>query len=231
MGSLRIAAAGFAEEGRNLSEGLQETIATIAEMENESEALALAMDVFGRRAGPDMAAAIREGRFSIQEYLDVIENADGAILGTAEASRTMGERMQLMGQRIFAALEPLGSLLFEIGGQIIDNVMPAMEDLAEILQSAFADPEVQEGLSEMGRAIGESMLPSVVNVAPAVAAVRIEQAAQAAPSIVVNVPQAAAPTVNVAAPTVTVENEVIVPARTVKATPQRDGSVLMEPQE
>jgi lambda family phage portal protein len=46
-------------------------------------------------------------------------------------------------------------------------------------------------------------------------------------------PEPVAPVVNVnlPAPIVTVDNQVIVPARTVKATPQRDGSVLMVPQE
>jgi lambda family phage portal protein len=49
-----------------------------------------------------------------------------------------------------------------------------------------------------------------------------------APSPVVHV---AAPEVTVAAPKVTVENHVEVPQRTIKATPQRDGTVLMEPQD
>jgi hypothetical protein len=52
-----------------------------------------------------------------------------------------------------------------------------------------------------------------------------------APVVNVQVPQQAAPIVNVASPSVTVQNEVIVPQRTVKATPQKDGSVLMVPQE
>lgn len=56
--------------------------------------------------------------------------------------------------------------------------------------------------------------------------VRVQFDQQPAP--IVNV---AAPIVNVAAPEVTVENTVEVPARTIKATPQRDGSVLMVPQE
>lgn len=76
----------------------------------------------------------------------------------------------------------------------------------------------------------------VVNVAaPAVtvqpAEVRVE--AQPAPVVNINVPQQPAPTVTVqAAPAaVTIENTVEVPARTIKAVPQRDGSVLMTPQE
>lgn len=91
----------------------------------------------------------------------------------------------------------------------------------------------------MGEAIGRSIPQQVVNVPPLTAPtiqimpaeVRLMQEAQAAPNVVINIPEQAAPTVNVAPPKVEIANQVIVPARTVKATPQKDGSVLMEPQE
>jgi capsid protein len=69
----------------------------------------------------------------------------------------------------------------------------------------------------------------VINVAAP--AVTIEGARIDAPIVNVNVPQQAAPAVHVAAPQVTVENTIEVPQRTIKAVPQRDGSVLMTPQE
>lgn len=91
----------------------------------------------------------------------------------------------------------------------------------------------------MGEAIGRSIPQQVVNVPPLTAPtiqvmpaeVRLMQEAQAAPNVVINIPEQAAPTVNVAPAMVEIANQVIVPARTVKATPQKDGSVLMEPQE
>lgn len=93
----------------------------------------------------------------------------------------------------------------------------------------------------MGRAIAANTPATVVNVpqqaAPVVNVaaphVRVDAAEVTVPAaqVVVNVPQAAAPVVNVAAPSVTIENEVIVPQRAVKATPQRDGTVIMEPVE
>jgi lambda family phage portal protein len=88
----------------------------------------------------------------------------------------------------------------------------------------------------MGEAISKSIAPPTINVAAtaptvnvAPASVRIEQAAQLAPVVNVNVPQQAAPIVNVEAPEVNIANNVELPARTVKAVPQRDGSVLMTP--
>jgi lambda family phage portal protein len=71
----------------------------------------------------------------------------------------------------------------------------------------------------------------IVNVtAPAVT---VEAARQEPAQITVNVPQQAAPAVNVnVSPTpVTIDNTVEVPARTVIARPNKDGSVTMTPQE
>lgn len=78
---------------------------------------------------------------------------------------------------------------------------------------------------------------STINVAaPDPTPVQVNVAAPNPTPVTVQVaaaePAAPAPIqVNVAAPAVTVENTVEVPSRTVKATPQADGSVLMVPQE
>jgi hypothetical protein len=94
--------------------------------------------------------------------------------------------------------------------------------------------------AEVAKAVAAAPAP-VVNVAPAAVTVQ----AAAAPAVSVNVepapvhvqaaaaPEQPAPVVNVnlPAPVVQVDNQIMVPARTVKATPQRDGSVLMVPQE
>jgi hypothetical protein len=58
--------------------------------------------------------------------------------------------------------------------------------------------------------------------------VRVQAAEIPAP--IVNV-QVAAPIVNVAPAEVLIDNRVEVPQRTIRATPQRDGSVIMVPQE
>jgi lambda family phage portal protein len=94
--------------------------------------------------------------------------------------------------------------------------------------------------SEMAKAMAATPAP-VVNVSPAI----VNMAAAAAPSVTVNVepspvhvqaaaaPEPVAPVVNVnlPAPIVTIDNRVEVPARTVIAKPNADGSVTMTPQE
>jgi hypothetical protein len=78
----------------------------------------------------------------------------------------------------------------------------------------------------------EAQPTPIVNVTTPAPSVEIRQEAQAQPVVNVTV-QSAAPNITVQPSTaaVTVENTVEVPARTIIARPNRDGSVTMTPQE
>jgi TP901 family phage tail tape measure protein len=61
LGSMRVALSRLAKAGESAPEAFQRMTQSIAEMEDPTAATAAAMELFGTRAGPDMAAAIREG--------------------------------------------------------------------------------------------------------------------------------------------------------------------------
>ena len=73
----------------NVPQKLQEQIAAIKAAGTAGEANTLALELFGARAGPDMAAAIREGRFDLGELFDTIstgsETIDQAVSDTDSA--------------------------------------------------------------------------------------------------------------------------------------------------
>jgi phage-related minor tail protein len=127
MGSLRIAAGQFANANIPLQEGLQNTMEAIMGAADESEALAIAMDVFGARAGPDMAAAILEGRFAIEDLLAVMQDSEGAIMETAAQTADFGEMWTVVKNQITLAIEPIGAAMMGL----VNNIMP-------LVQGAFA---------------------------------------------------------------------------------------------
>lgn len=135
MGSLRIAAGKFARENIPLQQGLQKTFDDIKNAKDESTALAIAMDVFGARSGPDMAAAIRENRFEAQDLEDVLYDVRGNIQETAEATMDWGERWTLFKNRITAALGPAGM-----------GLMGAVNTALGALETILARPDIQNGL-------------------------------------------------------------------------------------
>ena len=135
MGSLRIAAGKFAKEGKPLRESLLATFDAIQKTDDASWALQHGMEIFGARAGPDMVAAIREGRFAFEDLLETMGDVDGAILATAAATEDWGEKWQRIKNRITLALEPIGMAMMNVAGQVLDALMPAFEKIGPLIDT------------------------------------------------------------------------------------------------
>lgn len=106
MAGLRIGLARAAAEGKDAPKAFREVVKAIKEAGTASEGTALAVEFFGARAGPDMAAAIREGRFEIDELVSRLRTADGALEEAAERTLTLGQRFSIMRNTVMTELEP-----------------------------------------------------------------------------------------------------------------------------
>ena len=141
MAGMRRALAAFADQGRPAAQALQETINAIKGAGTESEAAAIAVEIFGSRAGPAMAANIREGRFEIEDYLDTISNGSDTILGVAEETKDWQERLQELKNTIAVQLEPVANRVFEGIGSLLETLGPIIATVAvavgEVLGAAF----------------------------------------------------------------------------------------------
>lgn len=125
LGSLSIAMGNFARDNIPMREGLDKTIKRITELGPGAKATALAMDVFGARAGPDMAAAILEGRFAIEELLNILNKSPETINIVAKDVASLSEAMGIMKNKVTLALDPLGKELV----QAFLDLQPAMENM------------------------------------------------------------------------------------------------------
>lgn len=114
LGSLRIAIGQFADAGIPMREGLDDTIAKIQALGPGSAATALAIETFGKRAGPDMAAAILEGRFQIDALLDTLDGSGETIQKAAADTDGFAEQWKLVKNNLMIALEPLGTRLLKV---------------------------------------------------------------------------------------------------------------------
>lgn len=144
MGSLRVAAGNFARDNIPLREGLENTFDAIKNAEDGSSALAIAMDVFGARAGPDMAAAIREGRFELGDLVDILGDSEGAIEKASIATMDWGERLQMFKNRVTVAFEASGQKLMDAASEIIDAFV-----------TVFERPDVQAAIASIAGWIGD----------------------------------------------------------------------------
>ena len=174
MGSLRIASGKFAKAGKPLRESLLATFETIQNTTDSSAALALGMEVFGARAGPDMTAAIREGRFAIDDLLAMMGDAEGAIESASRATEDWPEKFQRAKNKVILAIRPIGDavigtiggafdalepMLDGLGPWIEKNIVPGVEKLASAAGVFFDDIAAGKGPVEGIKDVLWTLLP------------------------------------------------------------------------
>lgn len=138
MSSLRIAAGKFASEGRPLRESLLGTFEAIQKNKDASAALALGMETFGARAGPDMVAAIREGRFAVDDLTAALADADMAIEGAVLDTEDWPEKLKILRNKVTTAVAPIGLVLMDLAGKGLDKLILAFSRLEPGID-AFGD--------------------------------------------------------------------------------------------
>ncbi len=130
VGSLRIALGKMAQEGiEDPSAALQEMITRIKEVGTAGEANTLALEMFGAKAGPDMAAAIREGRLNLDELLTSLDASPETIERAAKDTEGAVEKFMILKNKMMVALEPLGTSLLEA----VEAAMPSIEKLLSLI--------------------------------------------------------------------------------------------------
>jgi len=170
MGSMRIALGKMARDGEPAQETFMRVTDQIKNAGSASEANALALELFGARAGPDMAAAIREGRFEVGELVNQLSTGGDTIMGVADETLTLGDRFKTMGNTIGVALEPAASAITQSLGSALQSATPMLEQLATTLGAALGPALETLGplLGQMGgrfATILEAAMPLIPSIA------------------------------------------------------------------
>ena len=131
MAGLRQGVAFLARTGEDIPIAFDKVIQSIKDAGTASEANVIAIKIFGARAGPDMAAAIQEGRFELEDYLDVIQNGEDTILKAAEDTRDWRQSLQELKNTIAIALEPVATKVFGSIGNIFEEIAPLIEPVVQ----------------------------------------------------------------------------------------------------
>lgn len=143
MGSLRIALSKMAKSGiKDTAGALDEAIQKIKTAGSVGEANARAIEVFGAKAGPDMAAAIREGRFEVAELTKALQGAEGAIRNASKETDGFAEKWDRLKNKIGIALEPVGTQMMTIG----EDWLQPMSKAIDALSGSFGTGAIKTGL-------------------------------------------------------------------------------------
>ena len=129
MPSLTRALATAAKGGKDASTMFNETFDAIKNAKDPIEAATIGMEVFGAKGGTKFAALIREGKLSYQDMLASVQGGSDTILGAGADTQDFGEKLTLLKNRVFVALEPIATKVFGAIGDAMDRVGPKVEQL------------------------------------------------------------------------------------------------------
>lgn len=119
---MKKAISNFAAEGKGAKVEFANTLETIAACPDIASATTKAIEIFGAKAGPDLADAIQGGRFEFQEMLDIIAGADGTVDGTFDELVDGGYEAELAMQNMKLALSGIGETIMSMLAPIIASI-------------------------------------------------------------------------------------------------------------
>ncbi len=122
LGSMRIALGKMAKDGEAPVETLRRVVGEIKNAGSAGEANRKALELFGARAGPDMAAAIREGRFELGNLEKAIKGGGDSIGKASRDTRDLSEKLQVLKNKALVALEPVATRVFNAVGKGLDKL-------------------------------------------------------------------------------------------------------------
>jgi len=165
LGGLKIALGEFAKEGIDAKEGTEQLFEAIKNTDDVAKAMALGVSKFGSRAGPDMVAAIREGRFEFDDFADSLESGEETIAGLAAETNTFADDFRGMVNRVKVGIGPLtdgfAGIADAMGNAIF--LLPALggalgKGVAKMLTSSAVTGAAAKGGALIGRAVGMAMM-------------------------------------------------------------------------
>lgn len=133
MAGLKAGLGKMAKAGEEPAEALDRIVDSIKNAGSTGEANAIALEAFGQRAGPDMAAAIREGRFEIDDMMATLGDSEGSISDTAAATESWTEKLKVLKNKALMKIAPIAEKAFDAIGKGVAAATPFVEDMFDLL--------------------------------------------------------------------------------------------------
>ncbi len=114
MGSMRVSLGRMARAGEDPIATFRRVTEEIKNAGSSGEANSKALELFGAKAGPDMAAAIREGRFEIDDLLGTITGGSDTLKNAATDTATWRGQWTKFTHYAENTLEPAATAVFGV---------------------------------------------------------------------------------------------------------------------
>lgn len=124
MAGLKKALQNATKQGKPLDQALKELSETLISGETDTEAYQEAMDLFGAKAGPQLADALRSGKISLTDFSRVAGDAMGSV------DQTFDEMLD-PADKFTTAMNELKILGADVGGVLLESLVPILQQVGE----------------------------------------------------------------------------------------------------
>ena len=121
----------WGKEGKNATEEFKKTLKAIESAPDIATATSMAIEVFGQKAGPDLADAIKGGRFEYQDFLQLIQDSSGIVSQTFEEQQDPWDQWKTTVNELKLAGAELGGVLIETLAPILQEVAGKVKEFSE----------------------------------------------------------------------------------------------------
>lgn len=127
------------KEGKDFNTALNEGITAIQNATTDTEALQIATDLFGKKAAPEMAAAIKDGKINLDDLSSSIEDYGSVVSDTYESTQDPWDKLATATNELKLAGADLAGTMLETLQPAIDTAVGAVKTFTEWLGSLDED--------------------------------------------------------------------------------------------
>lgn len=126
---MKKAISNWGAEGKDSREEFKKTLSEIEETPDIAAATTKAIEVFGAKAGPDLADAIKGGRFEYQTFIDALDSSTGVVENTYGEIVDGGDDAKVAMNNLNLAMSGLGELIMQALAPILQKITLILKDV------------------------------------------------------------------------------------------------------
>lgn len=151
VAGLKAGVGKLAKAGEDVPTTFRRVVDEITKLGPGTEATGKAIELFGQRAGPDLADAIAGGKFNIDEFVAAIAGGSDTVNAAADDTDDWREKLELLKNKALLALEPIADRVFSTITDVVVGVSNAIEDFSK----SDAWEAIKEGFATAFETAGE----------------------------------------------------------------------------
>ena len=150
LAGMKTAFKNWAKEGKDAKREYERIVRTISLTSDSTEAAQIAIDAFGKKAGPEMAELIKQGKLSYDDFLQIIEGSAGTVENTYEQTQDAFDKIQLAAQGLKTDVATaMKDMLNEYAPEIDEMISTVKDSISAALQTFMTEilPAIKDGIS------------------------------------------------------------------------------------